>query len=251
MSWIIILVLVFQVLILGISLFIARKVVWASKAAGAASSASVTTTQQLEALDGLYWRTGLPRGALPPSRGWAGSPDFLCHIADTIMERRPEMILECGSGVSTIVIAQCCKLLGGGKVISLDHDPVFGQKTRERLAALDLQDFAEVKVLPLTDQSISGESFKWYDLSATELPEGIDLVVVDGPPAMLTSPEGRYPVGPLVFPSLSKQGVALFDDTNRPGERNVLARLAKEFPQLRAQRLFAEKGCVLLTPAGE
>lgn len=248
MSLPIVIVLILEVLIIGLSLFIARKVVWASKASGAASSASVTTTQQLEALDNLYWRTGLPRGALPPTRGWAGSPDFLCHVADAIMERKPDTILECGSGVSTIVSAQCCKLRGGGKVISLDHDPFFGQKTRERLAALGLQDYVDVKVLPLVEQSVSGETYKWYDLSGVELPEEVDLIVVDGPPAGLTSPEGRYPVGPLVFPRLSKKGAVIFDDTNRQGERNIIARLEREFSNLQSQRLFAEKGCVLLSP---
>src|SRR5688572_31116753 len=60
--------------------------------------------RQLESLVSLYVDLGL-RKSLPPMRDWAASPDFLRELASHSLSDRPEVIVECGSGVSTIVLA--------------------------------------------------------------------------------------------------------------------------------------------------
>jgi hypothetical protein len=71
--------------------------------------------KQGQALLTLERRLGLPEG-LPPVRGWAGSPDFLLQVADRILSTKPATIVECGSGVSTIVAARCAQLNQRGHV---------------------------------------------------------------------------------------------------------------------------------------
>lgn len=73
---------------------------------------------QIEALFALERKLALPQ-ALPPLRGWAGSPDFLLRIANELEERKPRTVLECSSGVSTLVVARCLQMNGKGHVFSL------------------------------------------------------------------------------------------------------------------------------------
>ena len=60
------------------------------------------------------------RAGIPYTRQWSASPDFLKLIADHALETRPAFILECGSGASSLVLARCCQLNGGGRLVSLE-----------------------------------------------------------------------------------------------------------------------------------
>jgi hypothetical protein len=72
---------------------------------------------QVQAYDGLM-RLLQFRAPLPPLRGWAASPDFLLVIAQHALKHKPKVIVECSSGSSTLVLARCCELNGGGHVYS-------------------------------------------------------------------------------------------------------------------------------------
>ena len=69
-------------------------------------------------------RTIKPRKALPVMRGWAASPDFINLVLSHVQDNRPKVILELGSGVSTICLAYFLKDLGMGHVFSVDHQQV-------------------------------------------------------------------------------------------------------------------------------
>src|SRR3712207_1794767 len=74
--------------------------------------------RQPEALFGLYLELGF-RKSLPPTRGWAASPDILLQLTQHARETHPNVVVECGSGASTVVLARCAELNGGGHVYSL------------------------------------------------------------------------------------------------------------------------------------
>ena len=76
-----------------------------------------TVYRQLEALRALDAELSLER-ALPPTRGWSASPDFLLLIAQHARDARPRIVVECGSGTSTVVLARCMQLNGAGHVYS-------------------------------------------------------------------------------------------------------------------------------------
>lgn len=181
---------------------------------------------------------------LPPLRGWAASPDFLLILMNHVKQRRPETIVECSSGASTVVLARCLQRLGKGKVTSLEHDPIYAEKTRQSLAEAGLSDWATIIDAPLVEHWIEGETWKWYSLDG--FPDmAIDMLVVDGPPWFI-NPLARYPAGPLLFPKLTREGVVLLDDAARDDESRIMERWRAEWPRLGCVRYDTEKGTVLL-----
>ncbi|MBV9381860.1 MAG: class I SAM-dependent methyltransferase, partial [Streptosporangiaceae bacterium] len=159
------------------------------------------TFRQLEALQNLS--AMLPAsGVLPATRGWAASPDLLVALVDLVDTERPSLVVECGSGASTLWLALAMRRFEtGGRVIALEHDPFFGGKTRDFLARHDVRDLAEVRDAPLESFSLDGQTYSWYARRAWQDLAGIDLLFVDGPPAT-TGRQARYPALPLLSGSL-------------------------------------------------
>ncbi|WP_218940093.1 O-methyltransferase [Denitrobaculum tricleocarpae] len=199
--------------------------------------------QQRQNLDTLESELSL-KHHLPPTRGWAASPDFLLIVARHAREQKPVTIVECSSGVSTLVLASCMRDNGKGHVYSLEHDGAFADITRGNLEREGLSEWATVVHAPLTSHSINGRQFSWYDDSG--LPEGeIDMVVVDGPPH-LVGDMARYPAGARLFTRLSEGGTVFADDANRMEEEATLAAWRREFPSFEENYRYCEKGCISL-----
>lgn len=199
---------------------------------------------QFQALHALHAQLALPQG-LPPVRGWAASPDFLLVIARHAKASCPEVVVECGSGASTVVLARCMQLSGKGHVYSLEHDPRFAAATQAHLEQYELLEWATIVEAPLEHQEISGGTGVWY-LPRTPLPEHIDMLVIDGPPAE-TGPIARYPVGPLLFGRMAGGASVFVDDMIRTDEQEIVRLWLQEFPRLRRVDHACEKGCVQLT----
>jgi len=202
---------------------------------------------QGEVLNGLYADLAF-RKSLPATRGFAASPDFLRVLAHHVIQARPKDILECGSGVSTVVLARACELNGNGRVHSLEHLADFAERTRSELEHHGLEKYGEVLDAPLTRHHLDGGAWSWYGLQA--LPSlQFDMLVIDGPPET-TGPLARYPAGPLLFPHL-KFGASIFlDDANRHDEKEAVARWLRERPDLNCTWVPSEKGCAVLRQAG-
>lgn len=200
---------------------------------------------QLQALGALERQLQLGK-SLPNMRGWAGSPDFLLAVAEEIKSARPTAVLECSSGVSTVVAARCMQQNGHGHVYSLENAPEFADKTRQLLQRYGLEEWATVIDAPLT--SASGDA-PWYSLEAVpaELPP-IDVLVVDGPPAT-TAPLARYPALPRLAARLARSCVVFLDDASRDPERQTVARWTSEFPGFKATIMPCEKGLAVLRRA--
>lgn len=199
--------------------------------------------QQAEALAAVLIELR-PSASLPPTRNWAASPDLLRELMRHVLRYRPKTIVECGSGVSTIVLARCLEILGAGHLYSLEHLPDQADKSRQELTRHGLDGRATVLTAPLCSHAINDERFDWYETKA--LPScSCDMLVIDGPPAT-TGPMARYPAGPLLFGRLNPQAAVFLDDSNREQEQAILIRWRKEFPHLRQETRFCEKGCVVL-----
>ena len=200
--------------------------------------------RQLEALQGLYVTLGLRR-ALPMTRGWAASPDFLQELAAHALDEKPDCVVECSSGISTLVLARCMQINGGGKVYSLEHDPVYARRTRRQLELHGLSEWATVIDAPLLSQTFGSRKHDWYDCSGLPAGQPIEMVVIDGPPQS-TCDAARYPAGPVLFPHLAPGAAIFLDDAARDGEQEALRRWAEEFSELEAYALPCEKGAALL-----
>lgn len=203
------------------------------------------TFRQLEALQNL--NAVLPTSdVLPATRGWAASPDLLLTLVDLVITERPSLIVECGSGASTLWLALALRRFGiDGRIIALDHDPVFSGRTRDFLARHDVLDLAEVRDAPLESFSLDGETYSWYARTAWEDLAGIDLLFVDGPPAA-TGHQARYPALPLLNKSLSPIVTIVLDDLIVPDMREMLPRWLDADPGFSSEILPLEKQAAVL-----
>jgi len=203
------------------------------------------TFRQLEALQNLT--AVLPANdVLPATRDWAASPDLLLLLVDLVISERPSLVVECGSGASTLWLALAMRRFKiDGRIIALDHDPVFGGKTRDFLARHDVVDLAEVRDAPLENFSLNGEAYSWYARQAWEDLTGIDLLFVDGPPAA-TGNQARYPALPLLSGSLSPVATAVLDDLVVPDMQKVLRLWLDAYPEFSSEILPLEKQAAVL-----
>jgi predicted O-methyltransferase YrrM len=208
---------------------------------------AATQFRQLEALLGLYVDLGLNK-SLPPTRGWAASPDFLMELARHALAEKPRTVVECSSGTSTLVLARCMQINGAGKVYSLEHDAAYAQATRAQLARHGLSDFACVLVAPLRPHQIGKQSWPWYAHEVLPADLDIDMIAIDGPP-MATAALARYPAGAALFHRLTANGAVFLDDARRDDEQAILQRWKSEFPSLNLSVRDCEKGCAVLRVA--
>jgi predicted O-methyltransferase YrrM len=203
------------------------------------------TFRQLEALQNLS--AVLPANdVLPATRGWAASPDLLMVLVDLVITERPSLVVECGSGASTLWLALAMRRFEiDGRIVALDHDPVFGAKTRDLLARHNVRDLAEVRDAPLESFSLDGEAYSWYTRRAWEDLKGIDLLFVDGPPAT-TGHQARYPALPLLNGLLSPVATAVLDDLVVPDMQKVLRLWLDAYPDFGSEILPLEKQAAVL-----
>lgn len=201
--------------------------------------------EQTEALLSIYSSLDI-RTPLPKTRGWAASPDILNKIIELLFTKKPAVVVEASSGISTLLTAYCFKKLGHGKVISLEHDAEYAEKTRNMLALHNLSDIATVLHAPLKEYSINNEKWLWYDLSALNPEITIDMFLIDGPPSYVQN-LARYPAIPLLYSKLNPGAFVILDDGDRIDETAIAARWQKEFSELSSEYIEVEKGAFFLT----
>jgi predicted O-methyltransferase YrrM len=186
-----------------------------------------------------------PNSVLPPTRGWAVWPDFLQTLYVLILERRPKLILELGSGVSTLLAAYASKQSGGSRIVSLDHLAHCAETSRKHVAQHGLAQDVLIIHAPLKSVRVSDREVLWYDPTPIEHLQEIDLLVVDGPPGDVQR-NARYPALPLLFDKLSKDAIVLVDDANRPDEKSMVQQWLAEFDCFEAEFLDLGQGAYIL-----
>jgi predicted O-methyltransferase YrrM len=203
------------------------------------------TFRQVEAIQNLS--AILPTtDVLPATRGWAASPDLLLVLVDQVITQRPSLVVECGSGASTLWLALALRRFGiDGQIVALDHDPVFAAKTRDFLARHGVSDLAEVRDAPLEDFSLADGTYSWYARRAWEDLTGIDLLFVDGPPAA-TGAKARYPALPLLREALNPAATVVLDDLVVPDMQETLRLWLDAHPEFGSEILPLEKEAALL-----
>ena len=200
--------------------------------------------QQIESLFSIFSQIRF-NAPLPKTRDSAVAPDFIAMLIGMIQEKKPKVIVELGSGISTIMSAYTLQSIGSGVVISLDHEGKYSSITRENLMRHNLQDIATVIHAPLKRVNVNGSDYLWYDLDSLKNVERIDMLIVDGPPHVERT-TARYPALPLLFDRLSADAVVVLDDARREGERKVIELWLKEYDFLSAEFFPHENGtCVI------
>jgi len=183
---------------------------------------------------------------LPKMRGAAIAPDFANILVSIMLENKPEVILECGSGVSTLIISYCIKKLGSGHIWSLDHEKKYLDITRKNVQIHGLENYASVIFAPLKSIVIDNKNYNWYETKSLKtIPSKIDLLVIDGPPRRYSS-DVRYPALPLLYDYLSDDAVIVLDDANRQGEKEIINKWLELYNIFTYELNDTEKGTVIL-----
>jgi hypothetical protein len=185
-----------------------------------------TMVEAVEALRGLEDRAPVPRVVL--SRffyGWANEdyaaePEFLAAVVDAA-RRACGPILECGCGLSTLVLGIEAEKRGL-EVYSLEHDSSWAKRTKR---AVEHHGIRSVTIIVARLRSYG--AFIWYDPPRSELPSAFSLVVCDGPPH--TTRGGRYGLLPVLYGHLETDCEILLDDVGRDEDRRTLDRWESEF----------------------
>lgn len=183
---------------------------------------------------------------VPPLRGWAVSPDALNLLVQEFLAVRPSLVVECGSGSSTLFLGLVAKKFGvDTRIVALDHDADYAAKTNRLLAAHGVDDIAAARLAPLTDVTTDRAAQPWYDPATLTDLNDIGLLFVDGPPTAIGE-LARYPVLPVLWDRLAAGASIVLDDTDRAGETEVIALWEQAHPELVGENFRTEKGTYIL-----
>lgn len=156
--------------------------------------------------------------------GWAVNPVPADRMTRLLFERRPRLVVECGSGWSTVLMALCLRELSEGRVVALEHLERFADRTRTLLRRYGVADRAEVIHAPIEDVRVDGETWPWYGVDPQEAVDGpVEVLLVDGPPGNL-APRSRYPAVPLFADQLAESWAVVLDDGHREDESWIAER---------------------------
>lgn len=205
---------------------------------------------QLESLSWLQKMITI-KGCLPPLRGWPVSPDFLLKLHVWICKNKPSVVVETGSGATTLIIADALRQNGFGKLYSFEHLQKYASQTQEMLQNEFLNSWVELLVgglepwkgahLTPTD---ADKPPVWYPLNVDGI-EQVDLLVVDGPPKS-SCEYARYPALPALFDRLSPKAEVWMDDAIRQEEKAICMHWADEYG-FDFEYVSLEKGLGILT----
>jgi predicted O-methyltransferase YrrM len=180
------------------------------------------------------------KAPIPSTRSWAASPDVLLTLLQHAKKSNPKIILDLGSGMSTLVLAKSAPT---AKVISIDNSAEFAQKTRQMLSLHGVVN-ADVRVAPLTAHA---SGVDWYEISQLEDLNNIDLLFIDGPPGSKND-RARHPALAECLSKLSPRAIIVIDDASRDGEKDLAHEFAKALPSHTLEFLSHEKGTAVLLP---
>eukprot|EP00698_Gefionella_okellyi_P005838 TRINITY_DN15279_c0_g1_i1.p1 TRINITY_DN15279_c0_g1~~TRINITY_DN15279_c0_g1_i1.p1 ORF type:complete len:285 (-),score=53.03 TRINITY_DN15279_c0_g1_i1:13-867(-) len=162
---------------------------------------------------------------LPVFGNWAISADFANAMMRHVLRAHPKIIVEFGSGLSTLLNAYACKRFAHGcQIHTFDHDAAYAEQTRNSLALHGLSEYATVHYVPLVQLNFQSSLtdaaiIRWYDSDAvgkilSSVGAKIDLVIVDGPPAA-TQSLNRFLGLYATQQHIAENGVVMLDDARR------------------------------------
>jgi hypothetical protein len=168
---------------------------------------------------------------------WSLNADTLNFFEKRIKSARPQVILEFGSGISTVCWAHWMQEIHGSqpaqvRVLSVDQNDWQVEETREQLRLLGLDSLVRLFHAPLAQQTFGEIEAKSYRLSEPEFSGWLgaavlDWVIIDGPFGGQDSRWCRFPVLPLIQPHLKADAVFYLDDAFRINELSVAQEWSK------------------------
>jgi hypothetical protein len=190
----------------------------------------------LAILDAAIARSGLDVPPLFPVGRAANSS--LLYLIFRLLRDFPRLnILELGAGQTTLLLEALHRAGLAASVATLEHDQTWATAISGKVGH-------EVRIAPLRPESVLGVATEVYDI---ELAARFDCMIVDGPVG--TPQQSRWGTLKLLQQNLATDFIVIFDDAERPGERDTIARFLDLHPEAEHAFLHAGKSqCVVFTP---
>jgi predicted O-methyltransferase YrrM len=197
-------------------------------------------TKQIEATFGLlhYFANGDLPSVNTERHAWPVSPDFALYLVELLERFRYDLVIEFGSGYSTVSVAKALKIIASRRpgehdvtFVSFEHLEQYLLKTQNQLEAAGLNDSVKLYLAPLQDwhaPDCSVQSFYACDPILADLAKNHHtqdlrlLVIVDGPPGN-TCKHARYPAVPVILKHFAGAQIdILLDDYIRNEEKEIV-----------------------------
>lgn len=141
---------------------------------------------------------------------WQLRSESLAALDVRLGELNPQLIVEVGSGQSTVVLSK------HARTVSLEHIRKYAELSQH------IAPQAEVRLCKMRPFYTLGGNFSWYD---TKMPQGIDFALIDGPPMSI----GREAAFFALHPFLNPGWEIWLDDADRQHEQDCLLLWQKWF----------------------
>lgn len=186
----------------------------------------------------------LPGSTIIPSliygwgnESWSALEEYLrCCIEFALTTNGP--ILECGSGLSTILIGAIAQKRGYIHY-ALEHTPIWANKVKKYLGRYKINSVV-MYLSPLRNYT----DFYWYDPPLESMKGDFSLVICDGPPGNVKG--GRYGLVPIIKKRLKPNCIILLDDAEREQEQSIAKRWEKEL-NAKLENLGSRKPYIKIT----
>jgi predicted O-methyltransferase YrrM len=172
--------------------------------------------------------------------GWSLDRHTAHELSATLHHRQPRIVVEAGSGSSTVLLGEYAARTGA-TVVSLEHSRVHHALTAQRLRERGLTDHVRLVLADLGNRDTLFGSMPWY---RADLPTAIDFALIDGPPGTV----GRSAAMPALWPSLAGEWRVWLDDAHRDGELSAVAVWAGAYP-ITVETVALPKGLAVIRPA--
>lgn len=190
-------------------------------------AANVVT--QLEAYDTI--KRFLQYGVIPVHfHGWPVSPDIGVRLIDMITTQKFDLIIEFGSGTSTLIMCSALAKTSSNqsRFVSFDHLEKYYNSTLNMLKKHGVEEFVDLCHAPLTSYKAAGSKYMHYECEKkleelhNEIKPANVLVLVDGPPGA-TNRHARYPAFPKIVNIFEQSNLTIFmDDYARIDEKECV-----------------------------
>jgi|GEM_PF-4364444 len=214
-------------------------------------AAVVNSTKQLEAFMGVqqFLTTGQPS---LDYHGWPISSDIAMYLLNKVQQENFDVIIEFGSGTSTVLFAKAIQQLQSGetkslselkrlanqetsneiseyrdfaqhdlpkRVVTFEHNKTYHKKTTESLIAHQVNHLVDLVHAPLVDWTADGKDYLHYDCDdklkeLKHIFEGriAKIMVFVDGPPGATCEQARYPAIPKILKHLAKHELHIVMD---------------------------------------
>ena len=144
---------------------------------------------------------------------WSAHDEYLLSCIRNSLTHTINPILECGSGLTTILLGIIAERTGNS-LWTLEHSQYWGQRVSNILIKYSIKS-VNLIISPLKDYG----DFYWYAPPIDIMPTRFGLVICDGPPGGTKG--GRSGLLAVMRSKLGKGSLILLDDASRKAEQSV------------------------------